>query len=110
MYAAPFAVFGVMHLMMGSNFTGMVPSWMPMKIVLVYITGLFMIAAAVSIVTGKQKLLAGLGLGGLMLVFIFTIHIPNIMGGEDMMALPSLLKDLSLGGAAFYFAGSDQDK
>ena len=107
MYALPFVVFGGMHMMMGPNFTGMVPAWMPMKIILVYLTGLGMIAAGISIVTGKQKLLAGLGLGAMLLVFVFTIHIPNIMGGQDMTALPNLLKDLALAGAAFYFAGSD---
>ena len=107
MYAVPFVIFGGMHLIMGPSFTDMVPSWMLMKIVLVYLTGIAMITAAVCIVIGKQKLVAGLVLGAMLLAYVITIHIPNFMGGQDVTAMPNLLKDLGLAGAAFYFAGSD---
>ena len=46
LYIIPIAVFGLMHMTSASQMTGMVPDWMPMKLVIVYITGEFHLAAA----------------------------------------------------------------
>jgi hypothetical protein len=62
-----------------------------------------MVAAAISLFTGKQERLATALLGLLLLVFALTVQLPMVMGG-DQMAMPSLLKDLALAGAAFFFS------
>ena len=107
-FAVPFGIFGMMHLMMASNMTGMVPSWVPGGVFWVYLTGLALLAAAISIVTKKHIYLASVLLAVLLIVFILTIHLPSIMGG-DQMAMGSLLKDMSLAGGALSIAGLFKD-
>ena len=104
LYAVPFAIFGMMHFMMGSAMAGMVPSFVPGGVFWVYLTGLALLAATVSIITKKQIVLTTLLLGALMFIFVLTIHLPALIGG-DQMAMSSVLKDISLGGAALYLAG-----
>jgi len=104
LFALPFAVFGLFHFMNAGNMTGMIPGWMPLAVFWVYLTGLALIAASVSIIIEKKTRLAGILLGVMLLIFVFTIHIPGIMGGSET-AMPNLLKDAALAGAAWYLAG-----
>jgi uncharacterized membrane protein len=104
LFALPFAVFGIMHLMMAGNMAGMVPSWLPGGVFWVYLTGLALIAATIAIITKKHISLAALLLGILMFVFVLTVHLPGLMGGSQM-AMSGLLKDFALGGAAFMISG-----
>lgn len=104
LFATIFVIFGLLHLAMGGNMTGAVPAWVPGPAILwVYLTGGAMVAAAVSLFTGKQEKLAAALLGVLMLTFALTVQLPMVIGG-DQMAMPSLLKDLALAGAAFFFS------
>ena len=104
LFAAVFAIFGLLHLAMGGNMTGAVPAWAPGPAIFwVYFTGVAMVAAAASLFTGKQEKLAAALLGVLLLIFALTIQLPMVIGGNQM-AMPSLLKDLALAGAAFYFS------
>lgn len=104
LFAAVFAIFGLLHLAMGGNMTGAVPAWAPGPAIFwVYLTGLAMVAAAGSLFTGKQEKLAAALLGVLLLIFAFTVQLPMVIGGNQS-AMPSLLKDLALAGAAFFFS------
>lgn len=107
LYAVPFAIFGLFHFMNASNMTGMVPGWMPGAIFWVYLTGLALIAASVSLIIQKKARLAGILLGAMLLIFVLTIHLPAVIGsgGEDANAMSNLLKDAALAGAAWYVAG-----
>ncbi len=107
-FAIPFAIFGMMHFMMASNMVGMVPSWVPGGIFWVYVTGIALIAATISIISKKQIYLASVLLAGLLLIFVLTIHIPGLMGGNQM-AMSGLLKDMSLAGGALLIAGLFKD-
>jgi putative oxidoreductase len=111
-FAIPFAIFGMMHFMMASNMVGMVPSWVPGGIFWVYVTGIALIAATISIISKKQIYLASVLLAGLLLIFVLTIHLPGIMGDDQMMkqmAMSGLLKDMSLAGGALLIAGLFKD-
>ncbi len=103
LFALPFGVFGLFHFMMASQMAGAVPSWVPGGIFWVYVTGLALIAAAVSLVINKYAYYAALGLALLLVTFVLTVHLPGMMGG-DQMAMPGLLKDLALAGAALLVA------
>jgi uncharacterized membrane protein len=104
LFAAVFAIFGLLHLAMGGNMTGAVPAWVPGPAVLwVYLTGVAMVAAAISLFTGRQEKLAAALLGVLLLIFALTVQLPMVIGGNQM-AMPSLLKDIALAGAAFFFS------
>ncbi len=108
MFAIPFAIFGMMHFMAAGDMSGMVPSWVPGGVFWVYLTGLALIAAAVSLITKKQIHLAALLLAVLMFVFILTVHLPMVMGGNQM-AMGSLMKDMSIAGGALLIAGLFKD-
>lgn len=107
-FAIPFAIFGLMHFMAAGDMAGMVPSWVPGGVFWVYLTGLALVAAAVALISKKHISLAALLLAALMLVFVLTIHLPMVMGGNQM-AMGSLLKDFSLGGAALMISGLFKD-
>lgn len=107
MYALPFGVFGIMHLMAGDQMAGMIPSYLPGGVFWVYLTGIALLAACISMLIGKMEKMATMLLGVLMLVFVLLIHLPGVMAGGDgaQMAMGGLLKDFSLAGAAFYISG-----
>ena len=107
-FAVPFAIFGIMHLMKAGDMVGMVPTWVPGGIFWVYVTGLALIAATVSLIIIKHIYLASVLLAVLLFVFVLTIHLPAVMGG-DQMAMGSLLKDMSLAGGALLIAGLFKD-
>ena len=102
-YAIVIIVFGLMHFMKAGDMSGMVPSWVPGGVFWVYLTGLALIAAGVSLVIEKQTYLAAVLLAVLLFLFVMTIHLPAILGG-NMMAMGQLLKDSALAGAALYIA------
>lgn len=100
-FALPFIVFGLLHFMGADAMAGMVP--IPGGAIWVYVTGLAMLAAGVSMLIGKYDKLAALLLGVLMIVYVLSIHLPAVMGG-DQMAMPGVLKDLALAGGAWLYA------
>jgi uncharacterized membrane protein len=108
MFAVPFAIFGMMHFMAAGDMAGMVPAWVPGGVFWVYVIGLALIAATVSLITKKHIYLASLLLAFLLIVFVLTIHLPSVMGGNQM-AMSSLLKDTALAGAALLIAGLFKD-
>ena len=81
---------------------GMVP--LPGGAIWVYLTGLGLIAAAVSIFMGKMDKLATFLLGVMLLIFVLALHLKGAMAG-DQMATTSLLKDVALAGASWLYAG-----
>jgi len=107
-FAIPFAVFGIMHLMAADKMQGMVPSYIPGGVIWVYITGVLLILGAASFILSKSAQLGGYILGGLMLIFVLTIHLPAVLGG-DQTAMGGLLKDTALMAAAL-FVGSSSAK
>jgi len=109
LFAIPFLVFGIMHFMKGSQMAGYVPSFIPGGVFWVYLVGLALIAASVSILIQKKAKLACLLLAILLMIFVLTIHIPALFGygTEGMQLAPiMMLKDLALSGAALFFSGS----
>ncbi|MDP8205087.1 MAG: hypothetical protein P9L92_00345 [Candidatus Electryonea clarkiae] len=105
-YSVPLGIFGIMHFMAGHEMTGMVPAFMPGKIFWVYLTGIALIAATISIITKKHIKLASLLLALMLMIFVLTMHVPGLMNPDMMqMAMVSLLKDISLIGGALIIAG-----
>ncbi len=112
LFAVPFLVFGLVHFMKGSQMAGYVPSFIPGGVFWVYLVGLALIAAAVSILIQKKAKLACLLLAILLMIFVLTIHIPGLFSDNPMqaqLAMTMMLKDLALSGAALFFSGSYSD-
>ena len=108
LYAIPFFLFGIMHLTNAGQFASYMPEWMPIKYVLVYISGLGLLAAPIALIINKKAKLAMTLLGVELLIFVVLIHIVHIAGG-DQMAMGQLLKDSALAGGAFYIASGLKD-
>ena len=102
-FPLPFLVFGIFHLMGAKDMAGMVPSYIPGGVVWVYVTGIAMIAAAISMYAGKFDKLAATLLSVLLLIYVLTIHLKGAMAG-DQMATGGLLKDLGLAAASMIYA------
>lgn len=103
LYAVPLLVFGAFHFMNANAMAGMVP--IPGGAVWVYITGLGLVAAAVSIFIGKYDKLGTALLGLMLLIFALSIHIPGVMDGNQA-SMPNFLKDVAMAGAAWMYAAS----
>lgn len=111
LFAIPFFIFGLFHFMNASAMAGMAPG----GVIMVYIAGAALIAAAVSIIIGKLDKLACVLLALLMIIFIVAVHVPGMMAeGADesakQMAMMSILKDMALAGGALLCAKLAKDK
>jgi len=102
LFGLPMAVFGIMHFINGGMMTGMV--WLPGGIFWVYLTGVALIAAAISFTVNKYTLWAAWGLVLFLFLTAFTVHLPGWVGG-NASSMSGFLKDASLMGAALYFTG-----
>ncbi len=100
-FAIPFALFGVMHLMAADNMQGMIPSYAPSGVIWVYTTGV----GAAGFIISKSVQLAAYLLGGLMLLFILIINLPVVIG-EHQNWIGSLSKDLSMMTGALFIGSS----
>jgi uncharacterized membrane protein len=106
LFALPFAVFGLNHFFMVDFYTGMLTSFIPGSSFTILLTGLALIAASISIIIKKYIKLSCILLAILLLLFILTIHIPQLFDASTkMFAMVALLKDLALMGGALMIAG-----
>jgi uncharacterized membrane protein len=112
LYALPFALFGINHFVMKNFYLGELTDFIPFGGYMILLTGLIMILTSISILTKKYIRLSTLVLAGLLVLFIATIHIPQLFDPEKkMIAMISLLKDISLLGGSLMIAGmSEQEK
>jgi putative oxidoreductase len=103
-FAIPFIIFGLNHFMHAPEMAGMVLKNWPIAEGLVYIVGLALILAGVSIIINVKARLASLLLALLLFIFIVTLHLPSLLHGNSS-SLVSLLKDMALMGASLTYAG-----
>jgi putative oxidoreductase len=108
MYIIPIGIFGLMHFTNAGQLSEMMPDWMPLKTILVYISGIALIAAPVALIINKKAKLAMTLLGVELLSFMVFIHLMQVIGG-DQVAVGQVFKDTSLAGAAFYIASQAED-
>lgn len=102
LFAIPFAVFGIFHFMNAEGMAGMAFG----QTALVYLTGVALIAAAVSMLIGKLDKLAAVLLALMLIIFVLAIHLGGAMDG-DQSAMSAMLKDIMLAGAALIYARSE---
>ena len=88
---------------------GIVPSYVPGGIFWVYLTGLCLVAAGISVNIGKKDGLAMKLLAVLLVIFALMVFLPMVLSGNQM-AMSSLLKELGLAGAALFFSNHALDQ
>lgn len=99
-FAIPLALYGIIHLLMADNMTGMVPGYLPGGVLWIFLIGAAFIVTSVAIIMSKHAKLAGLVLGILLIVLALMFHLEGTMDGNHM-AMSSFLKDVALAGGAF---------
>ncbi len=106
LYAIPFAIFGINHFFMMDYYMGLLTSFIPHTAFILLLVGVLLIAASISIMTGKLIRLSTILLAALLFIFILTIHIPHLVHGVDKTeTIINLLKDTSLMGGSLMIAG-----
>ena len=112
LYALPFALFGINHLIMKDYYLGMLTSFIPLGAYTIIITGILLIAASISIITKKYVKQATIMLAVLLFIFIVTIHLPHLFSdaSDKTSVLFALLKDISLMGGSIMLAGFCAEK
>jgi len=101
LFALPIAMFGVMHFTFTDGMAKMAPFG---GAIIVYITGIALLAGAVAILIKKKAALAALLLGVFFILTSTTIHLRALIGGDEM-AMGTMLRDLALAGSAFFMSG-----
>jgi len=99
--AIPMAVFGADHFMTPKFVATLVPSWIPAHLFWVYFVGTALIAAALSMVTGKLSALAAALLSAMLLCFVLLMHVPHLAAHpHNRILFAVLLRDSSFSGGA----------
>jgi uncharacterized membrane protein len=105
LFALPFGIIGINHFLVVEFFSGMLTSFIPGGGYTILLTGALLIAASISIMVKKFINLSCLLLAALLLIFILTIHIPQLFEPESaQIAFMQLLKDTALMGGALLIA------
>lgn len=99
LFAIPFAIFGLFHFMNAEAMKGMAFN----SSILVYIAGIGLLAASVSMLIGKYDKLASTLLALLLIIFVLAVHLNGAISG-DQNSVGQLLKDTMLAGASLLYA------
>ncbi len=109
LFAIPFTLFGLLHFMNAEAMAAqVVPEYLPAKMVWVYLSGAGLIAAAVSMLTGKFDKLATILLAVFLILMVLLVHMPGAMHAQNELlktvSMSNLMKDLSLAGGCMMYA------
>jgi uncharacterized membrane protein len=106
-FAIPMAVFGTEHFTITPDIATMVPSWIPAHTFWVYLVGVGLIAAALSITVKVQSRLSATLLGVMFCLFVVLMDIPGVVAQpSDRFTWTLALRELAFGSGALAFAGA----
>ncbi len=105
-YAIFFAILGINHIINAGTYLHYVPSFMPGGIIWVFLIGTFLIVASLSIILNKYTKATCLALSLVLLLIVFTVHIPGLFNPDFMkISMINVLKDTGLAGGGLIIAG-----
>ena len=104
-FAIPLAVFGAEHFSLGSSMIGLVPPYMPLRLSWIYLVGVALIIASLSIATKIQVRWSGLLFGIMMFLFVAMIHLPGAIKSGDRIIWTIVFREMSFGGGGLVLAG-----
>jgi len=105
--AIPLAVFGTEHFTNTADVAKSVPRWFPAHAFWVYLVGIALIAAALSITVQIRSPLAATLLGAMFFSFVLLIDIPGLKAHPSNRFFWALtLREIAFSGGAFAYAGS----
>ncbi|HUZ59409.1 MAG TPA: hypothetical protein VMU83_11565 [Hanamia sp.] len=102
------AFFGANNILHAKNMAANVPSFLPASRVMVYISGVGFLLAAVAFIIDRYAKLAGYLLAILLLIVVFSVDVPEIVRVSNvsikMIFITNMLKDAALAMAAILIA------
>ncbi len=104
-FAIPLAVFGAEHFALGNSMIGLVPPYMPGRLLWIYFVGAALIVASLSIATKIQVRWSGLLFGIMMFLFVAMIHLPGAVRNGDRIIWTIVIRELAFGGGGLVLAG-----
>jgi len=105
-FAIPLAVFGAEHFSLGKSMIALVPPYMPLRLSWIYIVGVALIVAALSIATKIQVRWSGLLFAIMMFLFVAMIHLPGAIKSGDRIIWTIVIREMSFGGGGLVLAGT----
>lgn len=105
-YALAIGSFGVLHFMNAAEMKAGVPDFIPGGIAWIYITGACLLLAAIAIIINKYTRIACYLLALMLLIFIVTIHLKHLQGGN----YTNVLKDAAMAMAAILIGNNATEK
>jgi uncharacterized membrane protein len=110
LFAIVIAVFGLYHFIDPENLVLFVPSYMPSSHIWVYVVGLVLILASVSIVLNRQVKLASYVLAPLLVIFALAIHLQGYLSLSDKqlkaLSFLNMIQDLALACCILYIGAT----
>lgn len=107
LYAGACVVFGVSHFVYANATAGMVPAWLPYRIVFAYLAGAGHFAAGVAMLMGIVPGLAATVEAGMITLFVLLVHIPGVLNDPNSRLQWTMLSvAAALAGAAWLLAAS----
>src|SRR6185436_19098912 len=104
-FAIPLAIFGAEHFSLGRSMIGLVPPYMPGRLGWIYVVGVALIVASLSIATKIQVRWSGLLFGIMMFLFVAMIHLPGAIKSGDRIIWTIVIREMSFGGGGLVLAG-----
>lgn len=99
--ALPMAVFGAFHFIAAKLVAPIVPKWIPGHLFWVYFVGAALLAAGLSLASGKNAKLAATLLSAMLFSFVLLIHLPNLVKyPHNRIVFAVLLRDTSFSAGA----------
>jgi putative oxidoreductase len=106
LFAIPFGLLGLNHFIMQDFYEGMLTSFIPGGGYTILLIGVLLIAVCISIILNRYVRIACAVIAFLLLMFILTIHIPQLFDIETReTAFVELMKDCSLLGGCLIIMG-----
>lgn len=110
LFALPFGVIGLHHFFVIDFYMGLLTSFIPGGGFTIILTGALLVAACISIIANRYVQISCFVLAGMLLLFIITIHIPNLLETAEQarFAFMQIIKDTALMGGALIIASVNQ--
>jgi uncharacterized membrane protein YphA (DoxX/SURF4 family) len=110
LFALPFGIIGLHHFFVIDFYMGLLTSFIPGGGFTIVLTGALLVAACISIIANRYVKLSCFLLAGMLLLFILTIHIPNLFDVAEnaRFAFMQMIKDTALMGGALIIAATNE--
>ena len=105
LFAIPFIIFGILYLVNAESYPSMIT--MTGSVIWIYVAGLVMLLAGITILIGKKDAVATFLLGLMFFIFAAFVDLPAFIAQDGNEVISSLLlRDLVISGAAFIYCRS----